>query len=250
MRTERIISSIPKDIEDECPRAKNTASCSQFKNTESECPITHSEPSTSENWVYPSPKMFWDAMNRKGTLPSHLSNPDSPKTQEELDWIVTIHNVVNEQCWQEICKWERFRVEGCNGSRTGDRDNAKNQNNSQDSAPQTSTTQFCTPVLQRFLGRPDDLSPRAWFKSMIIGYRRPFDRHDWYIRTRDLKNDDADADPPRRYIIDFYAGNRPGNTDSFYLDVRPAADTFDAIKLRMSKYFCEKITEIKCVFNK
>ena len=45
-----------------------------------------------------------------------------------MDWIVTIHNVVNEQCWQEIGKWERFRVEGCRSSM--DASNIKREINS------------------------------------------------------------------------------------------------------------------------
>jgi len=186
MRTDRIISSIPKDIEeDECPHIKNNV-------INSACPIPQSDPnnaanSSPTNWLYPSPKMFWEAMNRKGTLPPHLSNPESPKTQEELEWIVTIHNVVNEQCWQEICKWERFRVKGCNGddmkglhSVTGTHSDVQ-ENRIHEKTQSTAAAH--TPVLQRFLGRPDDLSPRAWFKSTLFGYRRPFDRHDWYIRT-------------------------------------------------------------------
>lgn len=228
MRTERIISSIPKD------ESSEITECPHTKNTNISCPATQNSTesqSAQANWVYPSPKMFWDAMNHKGTLPLHLSDPESPKTQEELEWIVTIHNVVNEQCWQEICKWERFRIEGCSKSDVIGKD-------------PTNKIVACTPVLQRFLGRPDDLSPRAWFKSTILGYRRPFDRHDWYIRTQET------AHPPRRYIIDFYAGGGKDAVSSFYLDVRPAVDTFDAIKLRASKYFCEKLTAIKNVFNK
>lgn len=185
-------------------------------------------------WVYPSPKMFWEAMNRKGTLPTHLSDPSSPKTQEELDWIVTIHNVVNEQCWQEICKWERFRLLGC-----------ENEN---ETVTNTNTPNLANPVLQRFLGRPDDLSPRAWFKSTILGYRCPFDRHDWYIRSSNSSS--SSSSNVRRYIIDFYAGKDPNGTASFYLDVRPAIDTFDAVTLRMQKYLCEKMKEFKQYFHK
>ena len=247
MRTDRIISSIPKEIDDgECPNKRgNISNACPISNNHSNINTNSTEGSSetaeaSRNWVYPSPKMFWDAMNRKGTLPSHLSDPNSSKTKEELEWIVTIHNVVNEQCWQEICKWEHFRMEGCKvmGDVSRLPDEAQN-------SPLT------VPVLQRFLGRPNDLSPRAWFKSTILGYRRPFDRHDWYIRGGN-PNENDNHDPPRRYIIDFYAGNDKNGTasSSFYLDVRPAMDTFDAVRLRVSKYFCEKVKEIKQVFNK
>lgn len=223
MRPDRIISSIPRegDGEVKCPHI-------------GECPVTGKNESNSQSvedsnshWIYPSPKMFWEAMHRKGTLPDHLQDPQNPQTQSELDWIVTIHNVVNEQCWQEVCKWEQFRVEGCR-SKEGISE---------------SLTADSKVKLQRFLGRPDDLSPRAWFKSTILGYRKPFDRHDWFVKTED--------GPPRRYVIDFYSGasttpTTPNTTNasaaaSFYLDLRPALDTFEAVKLRMKRFLCEKL---------
>ena len=255
MRTDRIISSIPKDSNDEkfsnekkeCPhmRSDGKSACS-IANEQSD---TNSVATSASNWIYPSPIMFWDAMNRKGSLPSHLSDPECPETREELEWIVTIHNVVNEQCWQEVCKWERFRTEGCK-STVNDLKSAKIENGIKSESYSTSDQNrkiFSAPVLQRFLGRPDDLSPRAWFKSNLLGYQRPFDRHDWYVR-----DDNKPTDPPRRYIIDFYAGNPNGSgaVSSFYLDVRPAMDTVDAVKLRINKYFCEKVAEIKDILNK
>ncbi len=56
---------------------------------------------TSSNWKYPSNKMFYEAMKRKGTS----SLIDDPR---QLDIIVTIHNVINEQCWAKILEWEQF----------------------------------------------------------------------------------------------------------------------------------------------
>lgn len=213
MRNERIISSIPRDTEiqpeNKCPHLKETQSPQSTQSSSSS-----SESSSNSNWVYPSPKMFWEAMNRKGTLPSHLKDPEAQGTKEELDWIVTIHNVVNEQCWQEICKWEKFRRDGCASKTAMESNEIK---------------------LQRFLGRPDDLSPRAWIKSTILGYKKPFDRHDWYVkRTPD--------EAPRRYVIDFYAGKDDKNeAASFYLDVRPALDSFDSLSVRIRKFICEKL---------
>lgn len=207
LRTERVMSSIPREIgSDKCPHLS--------QNDQKTCPI-NDDTGNIPNWVYPSPKMFWEAMNRKGTLPAHLKDPNSEETKEELDWIVTIHNIVNEQCWQEVCKWEKFRVEGCKGSAEGP-----------------------AVKLQRFLGRPDDLSPRAWFKSNVLGYRRPFDRHDWYVKSS--SNPD---EPPRRYVIDFYAGKGDKNeAASFYLDVRPALDSIDSILIRIKKFICDKLS--------
>lgn len=49
------------------------------------------------NWIYPSEKMFFDAMKRKG----YASEAADMKT------IVPIHNAVNERAWKEIKEWER-----------------------------------------------------------------------------------------------------------------------------------------------
>lgn len=53
--------------------------------------------SESGNWIYPSEKMFFDAMKRKG----YASEANDMKT------IVPIHNAVNERAWKEIKEWER-----------------------------------------------------------------------------------------------------------------------------------------------
>lgn len=53
--------------------------------------------SKSGNWIYPSEKMFFDAMKRKG----YASDASDMKT------IVPIHNAVNERAWKEIKEWER-----------------------------------------------------------------------------------------------------------------------------------------------
>lgn len=36
------------------------------------------------------------------------------------------------------------------------------------------------PRLLRFLGRPDDITPKALAK-MVLGHPLPFDRHDWVV---------------------------------------------------------------------
>ncbi len=206
MNQKRVISSIPRSAEAE-------ENVEHFENVENACPYHKSTTDTTDsggNWIYPSPQMFWDAMRRKGSLPEHLKDASQPQTQEELDWIVTIHNIVNEQCWQEISKWERFRIQGCTNQ-------------------PTSPTNVS---LQRFLGRPNDLSPRAWFNSMIRGTRKPFDRHDWYVRLQDGS--------VRRYVIDFYPAKGEGLAGAFHLDIRPAFDTLDSAFLRIRRFFCNK----------
>ena len=51
------------------------------------------------------------------------------------------------------------------------------------------------PTLVRFKGRPGDLSPKARLMSMV-GYSKPFDRHDWIVRRANGEE--------RRYVIDYY----------------------------------------------
>ena len=52
----------------------------------------HQEGVGSSNWVYPSPQMFFNAMQRKGW---------SPK-EEDMPAVVAIHNAVNERAWSEV----------------------------------------------------------------------------------------------------------------------------------------------------
>lgn len=108
------------------------------------------------------------------------------------------------------------------------------------------------PRLVRFMGRPDDLSPRAWFMSRVRMKKEPFDRHDWFV-----DQGDGGAGVERRYVIDFYGGEDEeegigakglisglwgGDGDknqvrttpvnkapSMYLDVRPAMDDTEAL---------------------
>ena len=63
--------------------------------------------------------------------------------------MLNIHNLVNEKGWSQIRQWELIR--GCDN-----------------------------PKLVRFMGRPNDLSPKARF-LIFLGYSRPFDRHDWIV---------------------------------------------------------------------
>ena len=51
---------------------------------------------TAGNWIYPSERMFFDAMRRKSYDPK----------AEDMRAIVPIHNAVNERAWKEIREWE------------------------------------------------------------------------------------------------------------------------------------------------
>ncbi|KAF9793032.1 cytochrome C1 heme lyase [Thelephora terrestris] len=118
---------------------------------------------------------------------------------KDMKVIVPIHNAVNERTWYEILKWEEGRgSEACGGLR-----------------------------LVSFKGKSQELSPRARFKS-LLGYSPPFDRHDWVVDRCGHRV---------RYIIDFYTGRSfaPNAPPSFYLDVRPALDNWEGVKLRFER---------------
>ena len=82
----------------------------------------------SENWVYPSPQSFFNALERKNRDPQ----------AQDMPVVVPIHNAVNEKVWQDVLRWERDAGAAEGGSK-----------------------------LVSFIGRPKDLSPRARWKSII-----------------------------------------------------------------------------------
>mmetsp|Transcript_36390 Transcript_36390/g.34414 ORF Transcript_36390/g.34414 Transcript_36390/m.34414 type:complete len:249 (-) Transcript_36390:129-875(-) len=120
-------------------------------------------------------------------------NPD----EGDMPVILAIHNIVNEQGWTKVKEWESLR--GCE-----------------------------KPKLKQFLGRPKDISPKAYLLS-LIGYSLPFDRHDWVV-DRDGKD--------VRYVIDFYKGHAAQQGQvSIFLDVRPAIDSYQSVLDRVSVQF-------------
>lgn len=143
------------------------------------------QPESQSQWVYPSEQQFYAAMRRKGW---------QGVDERTIPAVVRIHNAVNERGWQQVRQWERV-LHGCE-----------------------------EPRLVRFLGRPKDLSPRAWVHTYLLG-NRPFDRHDWFV-------DRGDGKEPRRYVIDFYSDEKQTDTGdgrpAMYLDVRPAVDSPEA----------------------
>ena len=177
------------------------------------------QPAEESKWVYPSEQQFYNAMRRKGWDGIDESTiPD----------VVYIHNAVNERGWRDVMRWERELYNNPN------------------------------PRLVKFLGRPTDMSPRAFFNTYILWYNRPFDRHDWYVDAGDDKE-------PRRYVIDFYNGDDGSSTGngyissvldrmrgrteqapplraglpSMYLDVRPALDSPEALSSRLKMYLID-----------
>ena len=176
------------------------------------------QPSESSKWMYPSEQQFYNAMLKKGYRPPVESIPD----------VLRIHNAVNERSWLQVCKWEK-ELHG----------NAD-------------------PKLVRFVGRPKDLSPKAWFNSRVLFTQEPFDRHDWYVEAEG---------GPRRYVIDFYEGKETTDVaslvkqakqgvqapiakpPSMYIDARPALDTPGAAIDRMIMTFRETLPGITSAFD-
>ncbi|CEF62869.1 Cytochrome c-type heme lyase [Strongyloides ratti] len=101
---------------------------------------------TDENWEYPSPQMFWNAMRRKG-----WNWRSDNMTQADMEKLILIHNANNEEAWKEILKWEELLHPEC-----------------------------AAPKLKSFKGNAKKLSPRARVRNWM-GYEKPFDRHDWII---------------------------------------------------------------------
>ncbi|GAA95752.1 uncharacterized protein L969DRAFT_92876 [Mixia osmundae IAM 14324] len=125
------------------------------------CPASSTSVQASKvdgNWVYPSPSQFYEALQRKNRAPS----------RDDMPFVVPIHNAVNEKCWEDVLAWEL-------GPGQSKKDDVK---------------------LVSFKGRPKDLSPRAWLKT-LVGYSAPFDRHDWLVDRNGTRI---------RYVIDFYTG--------------------------------------------
>jgi cytochrome c heme-lyase len=114
--------------------------------------------------------------------------------------VVPIHNAVNERAWTEILKWEEGKgADKCGGVK-----------------------------LVSFKGRPGDMTPRARWRT-LMGYTAPFDRHDWVVDRCGVQT---------RYVIDFYSGRSVvAGMPSFYLDVRPALDSWDGFQMRAERFW-------------
>lgn len=135
--------------------------------------------------------MFYNALQRKGfeTRP------------EDIETMLDVHNSLNEGVWREVCRWEAMHEATCKDG----------------------------PTLTRFMGRPKDLSPKAWFYHYIYRGPRPFDRHDWTVDR---------CGQPVRYVIDYYSSDEPG---AFNVDIRPALDSpqafIDRFKMAWQRVF-------------
>ena len=156
-----------------------------------------------ETWTYPSPQMFYNALKRKGK--------GGDADESEMATVIAVHNNMNERTWATLMEWER--------------------RNHPDASPK----------LRRFVGKPDDLTPKAWLLSKLGLRPHPFDRHDWTI-------DRGDGEEVR-YVLDYYYDEEAGALDekpalhdveavrSISFDVRPALDSPGAMFDRLKQIF-------------
>ncbi|CAG98941.1 cytochrome c1 heme lyase CYT2 [Kluyveromyces lactis] len=186
-----IISIITEDVEcssDEIPEHPKYTTAVNLPTEREKSSIPRT--GTSDNWVYPSEKQFFEAMKRKNWDPEAV----------DMKAVVPIHNSVNERVWNYIKIWEDGQGgDVCGGIK-----------------------------LTSFKGDSKKLTPRAWFRSSILGMTKPFDRHDWVVDRCGKQID---------YVIDFYSNPEPekNHLPPIYLDVRPKVNTFEGCKLRVMK---------------
>ena len=103
------------------------------------------------------------ALHRKGKSDGVDTDSSMPSVMHH---VVHTHNVMNEMTWDHVKRWEKLHPDTADAAQ-----------------------------LNRFMGRPHDLSPLARMRT-LLGYAAPFDRHDWYVLRRDGEE--------VRYVIDFY----------------------------------------------
>lgn len=195
----------------------------------------------SGNWEYPSPQQMYNAMLRKGYT-------DTPA--DAVEAMVAVHNFLNEGAWAEIVDWERRFAGGLSRgweiSRRGEenaplvsemlarRDRMRGTENG------GTKTAWEAPRLVRFMGRPDEPTPKArmlqvmgWLYPSKFASEPPFDRHDWFVRRVGPDGQEREV----RYVIDYYSGPpEPSGEPVFYLDVRPAIDGPTAAAERLVRW--------------
>lgn len=228
LSTDREVSNIPRAVDPSSnqPSAYSSAPPSPYATNANAA--SHGFPSNSEyetghdkdtgNWIYPSERQFFEALMRKGNTPSSTNSASDLATT--VASIIPIHNAVNERAWKEVLAWESQAPTSDPGSR-----------------------RCGGPKLYSFrgLGVEDAfLSPRARMNG-LLGYQRPFDRHDWVVERCDGERVE--------YVIDFYQGKSSGGSSgaaglsanampgklNFYLDVRPKLNSWEGWRMRFSR---------------
>jgi cytochrome c heme-lyase len=187
------IPASASDVELSCDSAKlsNTPSYKTNVNLSEDREVS-SIPRTNVdgNWIYPSQKQFYEAMIRKEFKPE----------AKDMETIIPIHNSINERCWNFIKNWEKgLGGDACGGIK-----------------------------LTSFKGDSKKMTPRAMLRTYILGYEKPFDRHDWTVNRCGKEID---------YVIDFYSEDDMAGKPQVLLDVRPKLNSFEGCKMRFMKLF-------------
>ncbi|OAX78042.1 hypothetical protein ACJ72_07652 [Emergomyces africanus] len=193
--------------------------------------------SSSSKWEYPSPQQMYNALLRKGYS-------DTP--QDAVEAMVAVHNFLNEGAWEEIVGWERTFAGGllkgwqrCKRGELNLWEEMEREKRRERSATGDVGDDVGEPRLVRFMGRPQERTPKAsilqalgWVYPAKFGTSPPFDRHDWYV-LRQTPSGPKEV----RYVIDYYSGPPgPDGEPVFYLDIRPAVDTPTAAIERMMRW--------------
>ena len=192
-------SSIPRA--DIC--LSSTTPNTEAASTSSTCTSTPTSKSVigvaagAANWIYPSEKMFFDAMRRKDYKPRVT----------DMAVIVPLHNAVNERAWAEIRAWER-RMPWA----------------------RTANSRCGGPRLRSFAGDASRASPRARWNA-LLGYKMPFDRHDWLVERCE-----GDGGVEYVIDFYEGKGSLENGKVNFYLDVRPKLNSWEGWKMRISSW--------------
>lgn len=66
-------------------------------------------------------------------------------------------------------------------------------------------------------------------RRLLNRYQAPFDRHDWVIERCGQRI---------HYVIDYYTGRANGGGPfAFHIDARPALDSWEGIRMRVTRFF-------------
>ena len=106
----------------------------------------------SGNWEYPSPQQMYNAMLRKGYT-------DTP--QDVVESMVAVHNFLNEGAWTEIVQWESIFARGLKTGWEKCKRGSENLVLELEREKQADTTPEDQPRLIRFMGRPQEMTPKA-----------------------------------------------------------------------------------------
>ncbi|KAF2772731.1 hypothetical protein EJ03DRAFT_265947 [Teratosphaeria nubilosa] len=190
---------------------------------------------SGSTWEYPSPQQMYNAMLRKGYT-------DTPA--EHVESMVAVHNFLNEGAWEEIKGWEgrfaRGLGRGLHLCMKGEEGANRQLWIEETRNRQREEMEFTDPSLLRFMGRPNEPTPKARMFAFLAKAwpsqfpdNPPFDRHDWYVERKTPDGQKKEV----RYVIDYYSGPpEPTGEPVFYLDVRPAVDGPTAACERMLRW--------------